>query len=345
MVKKQPSLLSPRRIAITGGIRWSEMAVCFCRVLGEILVARDAIVVTRGGKVSPRTKRAKKSIRPVDEYVVKAAAEAAVELGKPTDEVIETLIGDVYDDRELFYIGTITPIRGRTYEAQRFSFVNHVDGVIGIGGRGGTEQTLVLGLATERPILPVTAFGGASAAVWKEHESDLVQSLSLQNEELNILTQMPADEKEAIALAEQVVDRLLGAMTKRCFIITPFENSYTALYDFVISPAVEGLGDKPIRLDRMAKPGDVGEQIENGIRQADYVIVVLDGMRSNVLYELGLAHGIGKPTVLMNQRGNLGTEAEKVPFDLAQQQRLEYDSVDRELPKRLQKAIRAIEIR
>lgn len=344
MTKKQPSLLSPRKIAVTGGIRSSDEAVCFCHALGEKLVAKDAIVVTRGGKVSPSHKRTEKSICPVDDYVVQAAAKAASRLGRTTHEAIETLIGEVYDERELFYIGKTTPLRGHTYEAQRFAFVNHVDGVIGIGGRGGTEQTLVLGLATERPIMPVYSFGGASASLWEEHESDLVQSLMIQREELNILTQKPVDKNAVVAIAELVVERLLGAMVRRCFVITPFNKGQTALYDFVIAPAIEGLGDKPIRLDRMAKPGDVGEQIENGIREADYVIVVLDGMRSNVVYELGLAHGLGKPTILMNQRGNLGTEAEMMPFDLALQQRLEYDVVDRQLPSRLQKAIEALEL-
>lgn len=65
-------------------------------------------------------------------------------------------------------------------------------------------------------------------------------------------------------------------------------------------------------------------------------------MRPNVLYELGLAHGQSKPTILMNQQGKLGTDAEMMPFDLALQQRLEYRTVDGALPKRLQKAIRAI---
>ena len=46
----------------------------------------------------------------------------------------------------------------------------------------------------------------------------------------------------------------------------------------------------------------------------------------------------------MNQRGNLGTEAEMMPFDLALQQRLEYDVIDRQLPNRLQKAIEALEL-
>jgi hypothetical protein len=178
--------------------------------------------------------------------------------------------------------------------------------------------------------------------VWAAHETDVIQSLGIDTAKLDLWKRRPQDERAASALAKLMVDRLLGVMVRRCFVVTPFQNTHSALYDFVIAPAVEGLGDEPIRLDRMAVPGDVRQQIASGIQHADYVIVVLDGMRPNVLYELGLAHGQGKPTILMNQRGKLGTDAEMMPFDLALQQRLEYEAVDRELPKRLQKSIRAI---
>ena len=88
-------------------------------------------------------------------------------------------------------------------------------------------------------------------------------------------------------------------------------------------------------------PGDVGLQIDLGIERADYVVAVLDGLRPNVLYELGIAHAHGKPTIIMNHRDAL----ESVPFDLAMDQRLEYEAVDANLPKRLQASIRAIDER
>jgi nucleoside 2-deoxyribosyltransferase len=87
-------------------------------------------------------------------------------------------------------------------------------------------------------------------------------------------------------------------------------------------------------------PGDVGRQIRAAIQRADYVVVVLDDLRPNVLYELGLAHGQDKPTILLNRRGSL--ESDVVPFDLTMQQRLEYDEISRELPERLQQTIRAL---
>ncbi len=82
----------------------------------------------------------------------------------------------------------------------------------------------------------------------------------------------------------------------------------------------------------------MGSQISEGLSKADYVIYVLDGMRPNVLYELGIAHPLGKPSVLLwKKTADIEIRA---PFDIAQEQRIEYRSFDNQLKPRLEKAIR-----
>jgi nucleoside 2-deoxyribosyltransferase len=66
-------------------------------------------------------------------------------------------------------------------------------------------------------------------------------------------------------------------------------------------------------------------------------VVVLDGLRLNVLYELGYAHGSGKPTLLLNRARSL--RIARIPFDIAGQQRIEYETLDDALAQRLQTAI------
>ena len=344
MTRKQTAFMSPRRIAVTGAIPWdgSDLAQHFCGAIGEAIVEHRAIVVTRGGMASSRPRARKNLLRPIDEFVVRGAKAMTTTLGIATEDAIDTIVGEGRDGRELFQVGKLRSIRGRSYEAERFRFVDLVDGVIGICGRGGTRQSLILGLATDRPILPVPAFGGGSLEVCNDHQHDVATRLGIDVADAKRWQQTPKDEPAATALARHMVGRLLGAMVRRCFIVMPFHHAHSALYDFVIAPAVEGLGDEPIRLDRMAVPGDVGQQIATGIQLADYVIVVLDGMRPNVLYELGLAHGQGKPTILLNQSGSLGSDADAMPFDLALQQRLEYAAVDATLPTRLQEAIQKV---
>jgi len=94
----------------------------------------------------------------------------------------------------------------------------------------------------------------------------------------------------------------------------PFHDDFDPLYKVVVEPAVMSAGDKPIHLKRLGTPGDVKTQIDDGIKNCEYAIAVLDKLRSNVLYELGIAHGCDKTTILMNREGALRGRA--VPFDL-----------------------------
>src|SRR6185436_14320565 len=86
-------------------------------------------------------------------------------------------------------------------------------------------------------------------------------------------------------------------------------------------PAVRDSRDEIRRLDRLQAPGAVTRQIEEGIRTSDYCIAVLDGMRPNVLYEMGFAQALRRPLILVLRQGQIASE---VPFDIATLQRIEY---------------------
>jgi hypothetical protein len=58
------------------------------------------------------------------------------------------------------------------------------------------------------------------------------------------------------------------------------------------------------------------------------------------LYELGMAHALRKPVVLLWKKSP--SNLLDVPFDIAKEQRIEYDAVDRGLRSRLENAIRHI---
>lgn len=334
-------LVQPRRVGITGTIGSGSPAevqrvACFCRAIGRALARRNAVVVTRGG---PSDDVPPGRPIPVDEWVARGAEAELLARGHNVEDWIETVLSDASSEGQV-HIGTLTKVRGRTFEAERFGFVNRIDGIVGVSGARGTQSSLVLALATERPILPVPTFGGPAREVWTDHEADLMASMGLGPLEAQRWRTPPDSDDAAERLATEMVDALLDSMARHCFVAMPFESRHNALFDFVIEPAIRGLGDEPIRLDRLEVPGDVGQQIQDAIQRADYVIAVLDGLRPNVLYELGLAHGRNKPTILVNQKGSLG--ADVVPFDLSMQQRLEYDELNRGLPARLQAAIRAL---
>lgn len=232
-----------------------------------------------------------------------------------------------------FRVGKVIETSGSSREARRFAMVHAVDGLIGISGSRGTEQQLTFALATETPLLPVPVFGGRCRDVWNDHSHQLAQRLELTDEELATWVTEPKSIEAAKGLARTMVATFLNSIPRRCFVIMPFRSDHSALIDLVIDPAIRALGDEPIHLGRLEMPGDVGQQISQGIACADYIVCVLDDMRPNVLYELGRAHALGKPVVLMWQRN--ADEVKNAPFDIDQHQRVEYDAVDDTLKNRL----------
>ncbi|MEM1164258.1 MAG: hypothetical protein AAGJ28_25305, partial [Pseudomonadota bacterium] len=241
------------------------------------------------------------------------------------------------NDARFRHLGRVIQVEGRTREARRFSMIHAVDGLIAVSGTGGTDQQITFALATQTPVLPVPCFGNRAAQHWDNNEDDLAAQMGLTRQDCKRWKTPPKTEEEAKALAEEMLDRFLASLSKRCFVIMPFAEDFDALNHGVIDPAVQSFGDEPIHLGNRGEPGDVGEQIREGIDKADYIICVLDGLRPNVLFELGMAQAKGKPTILLWSEKR--QEAESVPFDIAHEQRINYGAVDDALLSQLQKAI------
>lgn len=94
------------------------------------------------------------------------------------------------------------------------------------------------------------------------------------------------------------------------FVLMPFDAEFGAVYEDLVQPALEEAGYRVGRADTRLNQQNVLRDIVRGITQADVVIAELTGANPNVLYELGLAHGLRIPTVLLAQ------DIEEVPFDL-----------------------------
>ncbi len=107
-------------------------------------------------------------------------------------------------------------------------------------------------------------------------------------------------------------------MARRCFVVMPFAPEFSALWTDVIRTAVVGEGDECIRADDLFRPGTIISSVCDLIRGADYIIADLTGRNANVFYELGFAHALGKPAVLLTQN------AADVPVDLIGRRVIEY---------------------
>jgi len=106
------------------------------------------------------------------------------------------------------------------------------------------------------------------------------------------------------------------------FVLMPFRDELTRIFDTFVKPTVElpdfGLVCK--RADDIKSNRVIIQDIWKSICEARIVLADLTGLNANVMYELGIAHAVGKDTILIYQRGD---EIE-FPFDLAHIRRIEY---------------------
>jgi len=105
-----------------------------------------------------------------------------------------------------------------------------------------------------------------------------------------------------------------------CFIMMPFGGDFDAYYRRVLRQAVEASGNEPVRADEIYSSRAVIDDVCRGIAAANVCIADVSGRNPNVAYELGLAHALGKPVVLLAQ------DAADVPFDFQHLRVLIYDS-------------------
>lgn len=96
------------------------------------------------------------------------------------------------------------------------------------------------------------------------------------------------------------------------FILTPFHKDFRETYS-VVCEACSEIKLKPIRGDEEYISDDILKHIIKNIVRARLIIAILDGRNPNVFYELGIAHSLNKPTIL------LANTQTKIPFDLQNQ--------------------------
>ena len=103
------------------------------------------------------------------------------------------------------------------------------------------------------------------------------------------------------------------------FVAMQFGQPYDTLYKEVIYPRASSLGLDVIRIDEVAGPGIIFEDIKRQIAEAKIVIAEITAPNQNVYYELGYAHALNKPTILLAQRGK------ELPFDIRSYRVIFYD--------------------
>jgi len=120
----------------------------------------------------------------------------------------------------------------------------------------------------------------------------------------------------------------------KCFVIMPFGGWFDKYYTEVYKPAIIEAGFDPQRADDLYRPGNIVNDIWNYTKAADVILADLTSKNPNVFYELGLAHAITKPAVLIT------ASMEDVPFDLRSLRVIEYNQKSPDWGKLLQENIK-----
>jgi hypothetical protein len=131
-------------------------------------------------------------------------------------------------------------------------------------------------------------------------------------------------------------DVTLDRKPPRVFVAMQFGAPFDAIYKDVIEKEAQTLNLEVIRMDERAGPGIIFEDMQRQISEAKVVIAEITAPNENVFYEVGYAHALNKPTILLAQRGK------QLPFDIRSYRVIFYDDsiggkseVERDLHKHL----------
>lgn len=108
---------------------------------------------------------------------------------------------------------------------------------------------------------------------------------------------------------------------KRVFVIVPFSEEMLDVFILGIRWAASQLEVAAKRADDLEHNGEIIDEIRKAIAEYDAVVADTSGANPNVCYEVGFAHALKKPTILICRKGT------KLPFDLQGTNHLMYETI------------------
>lgn len=109
------------------------------------------------------------------------------------------------------------------------------------------------------------------------------------------------------------------------FVLMPFTDELTDIFTTFVKPTVELPNFNLVckRADDIKSNRAIIQDIWKSICEARIVIADMTSLNPNVMYELGIAHTLGKETILIYQKSE---EEIRFPFDLSHIRRIEYEN-------------------
>lgn len=102
------------------------------------------------------------------------------------------------------------------------------------------------------------------------------------------------------------------------FVLMPFSGDLKPIYEDHIKPVASQLGLTVARADDFFAAQAIVSDIWNAIYYSQIIIADCTGRNPNVFYEIGIAHTVGRSTILISQ------DAGDIPFDLRHIRHISY---------------------
>lgn len=105
----------------------------------------------------------------------------------------------------------------------------------------------------------------------------------------------------------------------RSLVIAPLHAEGQGVLD-AVGRGLDELGIHVFRLDDITAGASWANAVTDAIRHSDFIVADVSGEEANVLYELGFAHALRKPAILI-----VSSDHKLLPSDLAGFQYIVYD--------------------
>lgn len=214
------------------------------------------------------------------------------------------------------------------------------DVVLLIGGRQKTLAAGYVAHALDKPYLPIPCFGGSSAELWLDFEARY-RFCKITDTEFEAV-KWRCDGQAVLACCKKLhtafrhpkpvaehrrllVEPFWGPPAELkteqrpdVFILMPFAKQLDFVHD-CLKGVANSLGLTARRADELTSVSEIMQDVWASIVAARVVIADITMRNANVFYELGLAHTLGKPVVLITQ------DVKDTPFDISTIRLIEYE--------------------
>lgn len=112
----------------------------------------------------------------------------------------------------------------------------------------------------------------------------------------------------------------IESVKPKAFVVMQFSSQYNDVYYEVIKKICEESKIEVLRIDEESGPGLIIQDITRAIHESKIIIADISPVNANVFYEVGFAHALNKPTILIAEKET------KLPFDISSFRTLFYEN-------------------